>query len=161
MKIEHFVARTEDPARMYEWRNLLGVCTGVLEVGLDGATHTCDTARGDRPLHVHPAKPPPRPEDVFILEKTGRIEPVGQAAEADCKTLNINADVLVADRRAVVDELRRKLRHADDIGTIRRLLKTASTPARNELPQYSRVAIEYLQRKLRAREQQGHSQDRE
>lgn len=152
MKIEHFVARTTDPTLMYEWPNLLGVCTGVLEVGSDGATLTCDTARRDRDLHVHPAKPPPRPEDAFILEKTGRMKPVGQEAEADCATLNLNADVLVAERRSVVEALRRKLRSADDIGTLRRLLKTASTPLDNGLPQYSRVAIEYLERKLRARE---------
>lgn len=152
MKIEHFVARTKDPTLMYEWPNLLGVCTGVLEVGSDGATQTCDTARRDRDLHVHPAKPPPRPEDAFILESSGRMKPVGQGAQTDCTTLNLNAEVLVAERRSVVDGLRRKLRGADDIGTLRRLLKTASTPVGNGLPQYSRVAIEYLQRKLRARE---------
>lgn len=152
MKIEHFVARTDDPTLMYEWHNLLGVCTGVLKVGPDGSTYTCDTARGDRRLHVHPAKPPPTPEAAFIVERTGKMRPEGKGAIFDSATLNLNADVLVSDRRAVVDALRRKLRLDDDIGKIRRHLKTASTPVRNELPQFARVAIEYLQHKLRARE---------
>jgi hypothetical protein len=153
MKIEHFVARAGDPTLMYDWDNLLGVCTGVVEGGPDGVTYTCDTARGDRHLHVHPAQPPPKPEEVFVCGKAGKIEPKGEEAKADCGTLNLNHERLVAARRAVIDDLRKRLRIKDDAREVRRLLEIASTPTRNGLPEYARVAIEYLQRKLRAREE--------
>jgi hypothetical protein len=152
MKIEHFVARSDDPNRMYDWDNLLGVCGGILRGGLEGEVRTCDTARGDRPLHVHPAKPPPKPEDVLVIGKSGEIDPKGEDAEADCVTLNLNHERLVAGRRAVIDDLRKRLRINDDAKAIRRLLEIASTPTHDGLPEYARVAIEYLQRKLRARE---------
>lgn len=152
MKIEHFVARSADPRRMYDWDNLLGVCNGVLQGGPHGVVLICDTARGDHHLHVHPAKPPPRPEDVLILDKAGKLTPKGAGAEADCTTLNLNDVRLVAERRAVIDGLRKKLRENDTTKAIRRLLETANTPTLNGLPEYARVAIEYLQRKLRARE---------
>jgi hypothetical protein len=152
MKIEHFVARSDDPRRMYDWGNLLGVCDGVLRGGPEGEVFICDTARGDRPLHVHPAKPPPRPEDVFIIGKSGELDPRDAAAAADCATLNLNHPRLVARRRAVIDDLRKRLRKDDDAKAVRRLLQTFSTPTRNGLPEHARVAIEYLQRKLRTRD---------
>jgi uncharacterized protein (TIGR02646 family) len=152
MKIEHFVARSDDPARMYHWDNLLGVCDGVLRGGPEGEAFVCDTARGDRPLHVNPAQPPPKPEDVFIIGKAGVIEPKGDAAAADCATLNLNHPRLVAGRRAVIDDLRKRLRRDDCAKAVRRLLETFSTPTRDGLPEHARVAIEYLQRKLRVRD---------
>jgi uncharacterized protein (TIGR02646 family) len=184
MKIEHFVARSDDPRRMYDWDNLLGVCDGVIRGGSEGEIFTCDTARGDRPLHINPAKPPPKPEDMFIIGKSGRIDVEGDDAKsdretlnlnhpppvagrqaelkdprellrsnakADRKTLNLNHPRLVARRRAVIEDLRKRLRSNDDIKAIRRLLQIFSTPTRDGLPEYARVAVEYLQRKLRAR----------
>jgi len=151
MKIEHFVTRSGAPRQMYDWDNLLGVCSGVL-YGPTGATHICDTARGHAKLHVHPAKPPPKPEAVFIITKRGSIDPRSDDAEADCTTLNLNHERLVAGRQAVISDLRKKLRAADDAKSIRRMLETASTPTHDGLPEFARVMIEYLQRKLRARE---------
>lgn len=152
MRIEHFAARSEDPSRMYDWDNLLGVCNGVLPGGPAGVAHTCDVARGDRFLHIHPAKPPPRPEQVFVFERTGMVNAKSEEAEADRATLNLNAARLVAGRRGVIDVLRKRLRREDDPRAIRRLLAIASTPTRNGLPEYARVATEYLERKLRARQ---------
>lgn len=87
-----------------------------------------------------------------MLGKSGRIEPQGEAAAADCATLNLNHERLVAARRAVINDLRRRLRRDDDPEAIRRLPETMSTPTRNGgLPEHARVAIEYLRRKLRAR----------
>lgn len=172
MKIEHFVTRSHEPRRMYDWDNLLGVCDGVMRGGSKGETFTCDTARGDRPLHINPAKPPPKPEDVFIIGKSGEIivegddakadpppvamvdDPRSQLrsnAKADRKTLNLNHPRLVAGRRAVIDDLRKRLRSNDDIKAIRRLLQIFSNPTRDGLPEYARVAVEYLRPKLRAR----------
>lgn len=181
MKIEHFVTRSHEPRRMYDWDNLLGVCDGVMRGGSKGKTFTCDTARGDRPLHINPAKPPPKPEDVFIIRKSGEIIIEGDDARADRETrdlnhpppvaviedprtrlrsnakadreiLNLNHPRLVAGRRAVIDDLRRRLRSNDETKAIRRLLQTFSTPTRDGLPEHARVAVEYLQQKLRARE---------
>jgi len=92
---------------MYDWDNLLGVCHGILRGGPQGEVHICDQARGDKPLHVHPAKPPPRPEAVFEFDNQGKILSEGKHAEADSETLNLHDTRLTQDRRAVIDDLRK------------------------------------------------------
>jgi len=71
-----------------------------------------------------------------------RIRPYGQG---------MKIERLIQGRRAVINQLRKRLRVADDVKTIQRLLQTARTPTSDGLPEYARVAIEYLQAKLRAR----------
>ncbi len=152
MKIEHFIPRSRDPGRMYDWGNLLGVCKGVLRGGREGEVLTCDTARGDRPLHIHPAKLPPRPETVFEFDKRGNIMPKGEDAANDCKALNLGAKRLRDARRAVIKDFSKRLQNKDDPATIRRLLETARTPNHDGLLEYAAVVIGYLERKLRSHE---------
>ncbi len=153
MKIEHFVARSAEPRRMYDWDNLLGVCDGVWRGGPAGEVYTCDTHRGDRKLHVHPAsESPPRPEEVFRFAKDGRVEARGTEAGSDCETLNLNATPLVEARQQVIRGLRRRLMSDDSARAITRLIAVFETPGRDHsLPEHARLAAEYLRRKLRAR----------
>lgn len=151
MKIEHFVVRSSKPRQMYDWDNLIGVCMGILH-GHQGEVRICDTARGDEKLHIHPAsKSPPRPEDVYVIKWTGRIEPRGDLAEVDCQTLNLNCDLLIESRRAVIKGLRNELERDDSVAAINRMLRRFRTPTNRGVPPYARVAIEYLERKLRSK----------
>lgn len=149
MKIEHFVARAADARQMYDWGNLLGVCTGVID-GPEGSIRTCDTARGERELYIHPCFGVP-PEKAFSFEKTGLMIGRVEGGASDLEALNLNTNLLVGWRRQVVDLLRRKLRKDDSRRNLERLLRVATTPTQRGLPEYARVMREYLEKKLQTR----------
>lgn len=161
MKIEHFAARSIEPQRMFDWDNLLGVCSGHFVIR--GRTiHTCDSARGNRPLHIHPVAPLCDITALFpvhdghLRDKRGRsrlgeIMPQSDAATADTTTLNLNADPLVADRADEIRRLRVRLSKDDSTQAIQRLLNVATVPASDGLPPYAHVAAAYLRKKLRQR----------
>jgi uncharacterized protein (TIGR02646 family) len=148
MKIEHFVARSDEPSRMYDWDNLLGACGGQFVWGGD-VVETCDTARRNRPLRIHPANSAPSPEDVFTPEGDGRLSARTPEAQADLQILNLNAQHLINNRSGVIDALRQRLRQDDSPKALRRLYETATTPAAGSLPPYAPVAARYLERKMR------------
>lgn len=152
MKIEHFRSRTDHPREMYDWENLLGVCGGVFR-GHDGPVRHCDTARADRPLHVHPAKRPPNPELVFVYNKDGTITGETQDARDDLGVLNLGADHLVSNRHEVIQKIRADLRRrgGDSAAAIRRYYLTATIPGSEGLPPYAPVAVSYLVAKARQR----------
>lgn len=150
MKIEHFVARSQDPRLMYEWHNLFGVCGGrYMWNGV--VVETCDTARKHRPLYVHPAGRMPDPEEVFTADNSGRLNGNTPEAESDLQTLNLNAGHLVWNRKGVIEQLREKLSQDDSPATLRRLYRAATTPGPDGLPPYAPIAARYLERKLRQR----------
>lgn len=139
MKIEHFRDRSTHPAEMFDWTNLLGVCSGITYYGGVSVSH-CDDSRGKKPLFTYPHDPthqdpddptcktpydltPPTIIDFFdwelpsmrIIPKITRDEdPVAyQQLQADINTLNLNAPHLIEDRKQVREQLRRHLRKLD------------------------------------------------
>jgi len=150
MKIEHWAAREDHPQAMYDWGNLLGVCGGVYN-GPQGPVKHCDASRGSTPLYVHPARRPPDSEAVFTYDQGGSITGNTPEAVADVRTLNLSADRLTENRRAVVDALRRRLMTRDDAATLRGLYRAATTPTAEGLPAYAAVAARYLAKKLHQR----------
>ncbi len=145
MKIEHHVPRAADPARMFEWLNLLGVCGGIY-----GTERTCDTYREDRPLALNP-KTATNVTNRFRYTPRGQIlagddDPEGKAA---IEALNLDAVVLRRNRAAVVAVLQRELRRDDSIANIKRLLRKAIAPLGQQSLPFAGVAIHYLDRKLR------------
>lgn len=150
MKIEHFVARSQDPRLMYEWNNLFGVCGGRY-MWNGKVVETCDTARNNRPLNVHPAGRIPDPDEVFTAEDSGRLKASTPEAEIDLQTLNLNAGHLISNRKGVIERLREKLNQDDSPANLRRLYRAATTPGSGGLPPYAPVAARYLERKLRQR----------
>lgn len=156
MVIEHFIARSAQPRRMFDWDNLLGACSGRWIIAGKLIT-TCDEARGEEPLHIHPVNHPQDPGDLFQVntgnqrQRLGQIEPQCAESDADTRTLNLNAKPLVWDRAGVVRELRLKLDRDDSPANLRRLFQLATVPGPDGLPPYAHVAASYLARKLRAR----------
>ncbi|MBK8263188.1 MAG: TIGR02646 family protein [Nannocystis sp.] len=161
MKIEHFIPQIADPARILDWDNLLGACSGRYRVGAGRAVTHCDSHRTQRGLlHVHPAKTDPRLH--FRVNVTsqrsdlGTIEPLTAEATPDLAELNLNASRLVENRAAVVRDLRARLQPLppDKISEfLRRRLEVATKPGVDGLPAYAHVAAEYIRRKLRQRGQ--------
>ena len=147
MKVEHFVARSQDPSLIYEWSNLLGVCGGRYMWGGEWVS-SCDDSRGNAPLHIHPAQGNPDPETAFRPTRDGRLEGTIDDATLDLKALNLNAEVHRRNRGAVINMLQLKLARDDSTGNIKRLLATATA---SPLPAYSFVAAWYLGMKLRCR----------
>lgn len=161
MKIEHFEARSLVPQRMFDWDNLLGVCSGQF-ISHGQTIVTCDSARGNRPLHIHPVTHPRDPSELFPVRdghlrdehgrpRLGEIDPQGDDALADTVTLNLNADFLVGDRARVIQDLRIHLSKDDSVPAIQRLFKAFTVAGNHGLPPYAHVAAAYLRKKLRAR----------
>jgi uncharacterized protein (TIGR02646 family) len=159
MKIEHFDARTDFPAQMFDWENLLGVCGG-LHTWEGEAVKTCDDHRGSKALCINPYRSLEDPAGLFPINVTarrgdpaqsalGRIEPVSDPAAADCATLNLNAAVLCSHRADVIDALRTWMRQEVSDAELRRRYRSVSLGG--PLPPYAPVAAAWLLRKLRAR----------
>lgn len=168
MKIEHFVARSQDPRRIFDWDNLLGVCAGVYR-GPNGRVDHCDTSRGATPLLLNPTDPGgSRPE--VALEYTSE-RPANAPGESpglwlrpcaghediagDLSALNLNAEHLAYNRYAARDSLRRQLQRAQrkgGTGAVRRLLLQHQADLRSAppttLPEYAGVLLDYVERKL-------------
>jgi len=161
MKIEHFEARSICPERMFDWDNLLGVCSGHFVIR--GETiNTCDSARGNQPLNIHPVLHPHDLSVIFQIHdghlrdedgrpRLGEIMPRGEGATADTATLNLNARLLIDDRAEVIRDLRLRLSNDDSVQSILRMLNVATIPGSEGLPVYAHVAAAYLRKKLRQR----------
>lgn len=161
MKIEHFEARSLAPERMFDWDNLLGVCSGHFIIGGHTIT-TCDSARGNRPLHIHPVTHPRDPAELFPIHagrlrddrgnaRLGEVFPQNDDALADTTTLHLNASPLIGDRARVIRDLRVLLSKDDSPAAIRRLLRVNTIAGSGGLPPYAHVAAAYLHKKLRSR----------
>jgi len=163
MKIEHFEARSIVPERMFDWDNLLGVCSGHFVIQ-GRVIETCDSARGNRKLHVHPVTHPRDPTELFPVHDghlsdalgrpcLGAVIPHDKDADAiaDTATLNLNASPLIDDRARVIRDLRVLLSRDDSLRAIRRLLDANTLVGSDGLPPYAHVAAAYLRKKLRAR----------
>lgn len=161
MKIEHFEARSRAPERMFDWDNLLGVCSGHFVIGGQTIT-TCDSARGNRTLHIHPVTHPRDPSELFPVHtgrlrddhgnpRLGEVLPQGEDALADTTTLHLNASLLIGDRARMIRDLRVLLSKDDSPAALRRLLRVNTIAGSDGLPPYAHVAAAYLHRKLRAR----------
>lgn len=144
MKIEHFVPRSVEPQRMYEWQNLLGACLGV-----SGDERHCDTARGNQNLHINPAAHAD-PEPLFEMKNGGEIETKSPDAESDCRTLNLNCESLKNNRAAAIGEMRSRLRTAKyATASINTFLRVQRVPRNGQLPPFARFIADYLEKKLR------------
>lgn len=160
MKIEHFVARSTDPRCMFDWNNLLGVCSGRW-VMAGRMIETCDQARGNETLHIHPVLHPRDPAELFPVHdghardgagspRIGRIEPTDPDAAIDVATLNLNCSLLVYNRAIEIRRLREELSRDDSAQNLQRLYRTCTVSGSDGLPPYADVAAAYLIRKLRA-----------
>lgn len=152
MRVEHWVARSVEPSRVFEWSNLLGVCGGILGPRATTPEHTCDKARGDRPLELNPAHRDIDVQALFRYTAEGEIRSDDPRAARDMATLNLQAPTLRAHRREVWRQQGRMLQRDDSIATLRRMLHGARTPGVDgRLPPFAAVVEYYATRKLRQR----------
>lgn len=159
MTIEHHTPRAVDVSQMFEWMNLLGVCSGMTTYNGRQILH-CDKSRTPRRrLNLHPVEDARQLPRLFVVHvkgssaksQLGLILSQHAEAAADIKELNLNAEPLIENRAEVIDELRRRLSKDDSEARLRRLYRTFTTPTADGLPSYAHVAEAYLRRKLRDR----------
>lgn len=164
MKIEHFETRKAHPRRMYDWDNLLAVCPGIT-IGPSGRVFHCDTSRSDKPLHIHPAKIDPNPEEIFnyqwkdtrrddegnLIPEIGKIMASTKAGDDDIKTLGLNESVLVSYRKQAINTLRQWMRKNPTKKQLEIRLQSATNPADGRLLPYAPLVARYIERKLRSR----------
>jgi len=102
MKIEHWRAQSTHPDEQLDWKNMLGVCLGKSKNILH-----CDTSRGNKKLHYHPANPNHRPiYEQISYAGDGRIcLKRNENLEKDLKVLNLNAQFLRENRVEALDQV--------------------------------------------------------
>lgn len=150
MRVEHWETRSSTPQQALTWSNLLGVCGGALESERGLHEYTCDKARGDRPLQLHPAEH----EVQHLLRYTaaGEIRSSDARAEHDIEVLRLCSPRLMANRAEVWRGQGARLRRDASERTLRRMLRSAQTPgADGRLPPFAPVIEYYARRKLRQR----------
>lgn len=105
IKIEHYVARTEE--NELDYKNLLAVCKG--NEGEPFENQTCDTRKGSQEIKINPQES----RDILTVSYTndGRIKSTNKDYQKDFDyTLNLNGSLgLVALRKSALNSLKRKL----------------------------------------------------
>lgn len=105
VKIEHYVARTEE--NELDYKNLLAVCKG--NEGEPFENQTCDTRKGSQEIKINPQEN----RDILTISYTndGRIKSTNKDYQKDFDvTLNLNSTLgLVSLRKSALDSLKRKL----------------------------------------------------
>lgn len=105
VKIEHYVARTEE--NELDYKNLLAVCKGNEGEPLEN--QTCDTRKGSQEIKINPQEN----RDILTISYTndGRIKSTNKDYQKDFDdTLNLNSTLgLVSLRKSALDSLKRKL----------------------------------------------------
>jgi uncharacterized protein (TIGR02646 family) len=159
MTIEHHTPRAVDVSQMFEWANLLGVCSGRTTYN-GRQIHHCDKSRTPkRTLRFHPVDDALRVQAAFPVHvrgpsakgRLGSILAQSPEAQGDVAELNLNAELLIENRAEVINRLRGLLSKDGSEAHMRRLYRTFTTPTADGLPSYAHVAEAYLRRKLRAR----------
>lgn len=167
MRIEHLTTRDDEPTKMYDWDNLLGVCGGRSGAPGGAVYDHCDRARGNKVLRLNPTGTTPHVESVLHFSRKTPDDWQGDPKEDavwiysddygdDIKTLNLNNPALRRRRRetqkGISMQLARLARRNGNIPRrLRELAHTAATPDSNgQLPEFAAVVREFVQRKLRA-----------
>jgi uncharacterized protein (TIGR02646 family) len=151
MKIEHLRAQTTHEGLQLDWPNLLGACKGA--EGSPVAEQHCDTHKGDRPIRIDPTKP--QAERVMKYLATGRAEAAPPFDTDVEETLNLNAAVLVNNRRKTVDLVLHLLRreHGGAAWTsaqVEDAIAHWTTARAGEFKEYCQVAVYWLRRHRRS-----------
>ena len=147
MKVEHWLPQKGHTEMQLAYANLLGVCKG--NEGQAPANQHCDTHKGNLLISYNPANPAHRIEDKIQYLGNGTIKASEAAFDKDLdKTLNLNESRLRANRKEVVEAVRRALAGKPGTRTkaqIEKYLHKWQFPAKtSERPAYAGVAIYWL-----------------
>ena len=151
VRCAHWMPQSVDPSLQLQWDNLFAACFG----GEGTDTHFCDVAQADIPLHIHPARGQPAPEDVFRYRPDGTIHSDHLGAAADIQTLNLNCDRLRLRRKALIDAIYDFLARpgARTVAELRQR-RDSYAQATERLEPFAPVAIYILDQQIRRRSPQ-------
>ncbi|MFH1464776.1 MAG: hypothetical protein ABIO70_10355 [Pseudomonadota bacterium] len=139
-RVEHWETRALNPARVFDWRNLLGVCQGDVvteseapppmpghpETGQVHARLHCDNHRGSLPPEgqaLHLCLTHPVAAGRVRFSGAGQVWSDDPDVQADIVILNLNIWRLVANRRAAVDHVARVAGDPPRASELRKLLE--------------------------------------
>ncbi|WP_373077466.1 hypothetical protein [Fusobacterium varium] len=146
IKIEHYVARTEE--NELDYKNLLAVCKG--NEGEPFENQTCDTRKGSQEIKINPQEN----RDILTVSYTndGRIKSTNKDYQKDFDdTLNLNSTLgLVPLRKSALDSLKRKLYERKTHLTRETIEKIYNKYLEaNVKESYVGILLWYLQKKLK------------
>lgn len=154
LTIEHWSAQSTDATRALHWVDLLGVCRGnAKDASEPRVAHTCDKARGNAPLTLHPARDAATIEAwcSYLGDGTLRIRDHDQ----DVTTLNLNAGPLKRSREVIFALVQQRCGEAALTALRKELARWESRNVDGDRLEYAGVAIYLLRRLIRAREGRG------
>lgn len=151
-KIEHYIPQAEAADLNLNYINMIGVCKGNEDQ--PELQFTCDTKRGNAPLTIDPRKK--SCESYIAYQPDGVIYSTNEQIDKELnEILGLNNDILVKNRRSVVEIIRNSLE--------KRYKKKNQTWSKSDLTQaislwkekkngkhkeYCMAAIYYLEKKL-------------
>lgn len=162
MRIEHITPRDPavehgDPAQMYDWQNLLGVCGGRSPSTNEPFDH-CDRTRGSQALTVDPTTQ--RVDLYFRYPREGNGLAIRVRADAPCDqaavstdlvTLCLNHKALCRRRLDALNDLRTRLGRSKNVRQTLTRAWDRLGRADGPLPEFAGVLRVYVARKLRQR----------
>jgi uncharacterized protein (TIGR02646 family) len=151
-RIEHILCRKLHDDLKLNYNNMVVCCSGYT-----GSEEHCDRKKGDRDISFSPLKE----SDIKMIQYSpnGRIYSSNEAINGDINSiLNLNAEMLVQNRKAVLQEVFKQLQNSAPKGTgakgsfIRKLLKKYSEKHREDdklkYYPYCGIVTYFLQKKL-------------
>lgn len=153
MKIEHWRSQDEYPELQLNYQNLLGACEG--NQGSPKHLQHCDTKKGNIEITINPTDNHKKCEEIIKYHPSGEIYSDDETINNDLnKTLNLNMQTLVNNRKIVLDEIIRLLTSERPTGDwtaelLNRKIQYLSNKQKGDKYQpYCQIAIYYLQKKL-------------
>jgi uncharacterized protein (TIGR02646 family) len=152
MKIEHWRSQDEYPELQLNYQNLLGACEG--NQGSPKHLQHCDTKKGNTEITINPIDNK-NCEDLIKYHPSGEIYSDDETINNDLnKTLNMNMQTLVKNRRVILDEVIKLLMTERPKGDwtaaiLNKKIQELSNKQKDEKYQpYCQIAIYYLKKKL-------------
>lgn len=147
MKIEHWQCRDNFSKRQLDYGNLLGACLGG--EGCPASQQHCDTRKGKKELLFCPADPTHKIEERINFLGDGRIKSSDTEFDRELnEVLNLNWERIVKNRKAVLKAFQQRIATGKKLDPKKELPKWDGSQGM-ELPEYSKVVVYYLNKKLR------------
>lgn len=109
----------------------------------------CDRAKADRELSLHPANPLHNVESLVHYEGSGRVSSPDQQVNSELNdVLNLNAESLIARRKAVLDALRHSLPRNPSKKWLQRQFENWNGATPGDLPEFCQVVVYWLRKRL-------------
>ncbi|MBS1825020.1 MAG: TIGR02646 family protein [Acidobacteria bacterium] len=143
--IEHWHSQHGFPSETLTYSNLLAVCKG----GQFSREQHCDRVKGDRELSLNPADPLHNVESLVRYEGSGRVSSQNQEVDKELnELLNLNAESLIAKRKAVLHALQQSLPTHPSKKWLHRQLEYWNGGTPGELPEFCQVVVYWLTKRI-------------